>query len=75
MRGYVTPPTSLKVGVALLVITFLNTELNKPYILCNEIKQNVYSIGIFHALDPWGGVKRLLFFSFLKVVMLHIKLK
>ena len=42
----------------LLEIVFLNTELNKPHFLLDEmifmhyslqIKQNVYSIGIFRA--------------------------
>ena len=28
---------------------------------------------ITHTNDPWGGVKRSFSFSFLKVVMLHIK--
>ena len=58
MRGLVTPPTSVKVGVVLFGIIFLNTELNKPHFLRDEmifmhcslqIKQNIYSIGIFRA--------------------------
>ena len=58
MRGLVTPPTSVKVGVVLLGTIFLNTELNKPHFLRDEmifmhcslqIKQNIYSIGIFRA--------------------------
>ena len=58
MRGLVTPPTSVKLGVVLFGIIFLNTELNKPHLLRNEmifmhcslqIKQNIYSIGIFRA--------------------------
>ena len=58
MGGVVTPPTSRKVGVVLLGIIFLNTELNKPQFLSDEmlfvhcslqIKQNMYSIGIFRA--------------------------
>ena len=58
MRGLVTPPTSVKVGVVLLGILFLITELNKPHFLRDEmifmhcslqIKQNIYSIGIFRA--------------------------
>ena len=58
MRGQVTPPTSVKVGVVLLGMIFLNTELNKPHCLRDEmifmhcslqIKQNIYSIGIFLA--------------------------
>ena len=58
MRGKVTPPTSLKVRVVLLEIIFLNTELNKLHFLRDEIifihyllqiKQNIYSIGIFCA--------------------------
>ena len=58
MRGKVTPPKSVKVGVVSLGIIFLNTEQNKPYFLRDEmifthcllqIKQNIYSIGIFCA--------------------------
>ena len=58
VRGKVAPPTSWKVGVELLGIIFLNTELNKPHFLRDEmifihcslqIKQNIYSIGIFRA--------------------------
>ena len=54
----ITPPTSLKVGVVLLGIIFLNTELNKAHFLRDEmivmhcslqIKQNIYSIDIFLA--------------------------
>ena len=37
MRGYVTTPTSLKVGVVLLEIIFLNTELNKAHFLRDEM--------------------------------------
>ena len=46
------------VGVVLLGIIFLNTELNKPRVLRDEmifmhcslqIKQNIYSVGIFPA--------------------------
>ena len=57
-EGLSYPPTSLKVGVVLLGIIFLNTELNKPHFLCDEmifmhcslqIKQNIYSIGIIRA--------------------------
>ena len=48
----------LKLGVVLIGIIFLNTELNKPHFLCDEMifmhwslqtKQNIYLIGIFHA--------------------------
>ena len=58
MGGVVTPPTSRKVGVVLLGIILLNTELTKPQFLRDEmtfmhcslqIKQNIYSIGIFRA--------------------------
>ena len=58
MRCLVTPPTSVKVGVVLLGILFLITELNKPHFLRDEmifmhcslqIKQNIYSIDIFRA--------------------------
>ena len=44
----------------LLGIIFLNTELNKPHFLCDEmivmhcslqIKQNIYSISIFRASE------------------------
>ena len=58
VRGYLTPPTFWKVGVVLLGIIFCNTELNKTHFLCDEmifihcslqIKQNIYSIGIFCA--------------------------
>ena len=58
IRGWVTPPTSWKEGVVLLGIVFMNTELNKPYFLRDEmifincllqIKQNIYSIGIYPA--------------------------
>ena len=58
VRGLVTPPTSVKVGVVLLGIIFLNTELNKPHFLLDkmifmhcslQIKQNIYSIDIFRA--------------------------
>ena len=58
MRGWVTPPTSWKVGIVLLGINFLNTELNKLHFLRDEmiliycslqIKQSIYSIGIFRA--------------------------
>ena len=58
VSGKVTPPTSVKVGVVLLGIISLNTELNKPHILRDEmifihcslqIKQNIYTIGIFRA--------------------------
>ena len=58
MRGLVTLPTYRKVGVVLLGIIFLNTELNKAHFLRDEmifmhcslqIKQNIYSIGIFRA--------------------------
>ena len=50
--------TSRKVGIVLLGIIFLNTELYKPRFLRDEMiimhrsvqmKQNVYSIGIFRA--------------------------
>ena len=53
LRGYATPPTSWKVVVVLLGINVLNTELNKPHFLRDEIilmhcslqiKQNIYSI-------------------------------
>ena len=58
VRGQVIPPTSWKVGVGLLGIIFLNTELNKLhswhdeliFMHCSlQIKQNIYSIGIFRA--------------------------
>ena len=58
MWGWVTPLISWKVGVVVLGIIFLNTELNKPQSLRDEmifmncllqIKRNIYSIGIFHA--------------------------
>ena len=48
-----------KVGVVLFGIVFLNTELNKPHLLRDEMtfmhcflqkKQTIYSIGIFPAL-------------------------
>ena len=54
----VTPPTSWKVGVVLLGKKFSNKELNKPLFVRDEmifihsslqIKQNIYSIGIFRA--------------------------
>ena len=57
-EGLSYPPTSRKVGVVLLGIIFLNTELNKPQFLRDEmifmhfslqIKQNIYSIGTFRA--------------------------
>ena len=50
------PATSLKVGVVLLGIIFLNTELNKAHFLRDEmifmhcslqIKQNIYSKHVF----------------------------
>ena len=37
MRGWVIPPTSWKVGVVLLGIIFLITELNKPHFLRDEM--------------------------------------
>ena len=47
------PPTSVKVLVVLLGIIFLNTELNKPHFLHDEIifffVRYIYSIGIFRA--------------------------
>ena len=58
MRGQVTPSTSLKVGVVLLGMIFLNKELNKTHFLLDEmffmhcslqIKQSIYSISIFRA--------------------------
>ena len=57
-EGLSYPTHFLKVGVVLSGIFFLNTELSKPHFLRNEmismhcslqIKQNVYSIGIFRA--------------------------
>ena len=57
-EGLSYPPTSRKVGVVLLGIIFLSTELNKPQFLRDEmifihcplqIKQNIYPIGIFRA--------------------------
>ena len=57
LRGYVTPPTSRKVGIVLLDIILLNTELNKPHFLGDEMifmhcslqmSKNIYSMGIFH---------------------------
>ena len=57
-EGLSYPTTSRKVGVVLLEILFLNTELNKPQFLLDEmifmhcslqIKQNIYSIGMFRA--------------------------
>ena len=58
VRGQVIPPTSVKVGVVLLGIIFLNTELKEPHFLRDEmlfvhcslqIKQNIYSKGTFRA--------------------------
>ena len=37
MRGWVTPPTSWKVGVVLLGIIFFTTEQIKPHILSDEM--------------------------------------
>ena len=57
-EGLSYPTHFLKVGVVLLGIIFLNTELNKPHFLRDEmlfmhcslqIKQNIYPIGIFRA--------------------------
>ena len=57
-EGLTYPTTSRKVGEVLLGIIFLNTELNKPQFLRDEmifmncwlqIKQKIYSIGIFRA--------------------------
>ena len=57
-EGLSYPSLFLKVGVVLLEIILLNTELNKLHFLRDEkifmhcllqIKQNIYSIGIFHA--------------------------
>ena len=57
IRGVKLPHQLLeKVGVELLGIIFLNTELNKPHFLCDEmifmhrslqIKQNIFSKGLF----------------------------
>ena len=56
-EGLSYPTHFLKVGVVLLGIIFLNAELNKPHFLHDEmiylhcslqIKQNIYSIDIFH---------------------------
>ena len=53
-EGLSYPTHFRKVGVVLLGIITLNTELNKPQFLCDEmmflhcslqIKQNIYSIG------------------------------
>ena len=40
--------------------------------LSTEHHESKYAV-ITHTNDPWGGVKRSFSFSFLKVVMLHIK--
>ena len=57
-EGLSYPSHFLKSRVVLLGIIFLNTELNKLHFLRDEmifmhcsllIKQNIYSIGIFHA--------------------------
>ena len=57
-EGLTYPATSVKVGVVLLGVFFLYTELSKPHFLRDEmicmhcslqIKQNIYSIGIFRA--------------------------
>ena len=37
MRGWVTPPTSWKVGIVLLEIIFLNKEQIKPQIMRDEM--------------------------------------
>ena len=57
-EGLSYPTHFLNVRVVLSGINFLNTELNKPHFLRDErifmhyslqIKQNMYSIGIFRA--------------------------
>ena len=57
-EGLSYPSHFLKSKVVLLGIIFLDTELNKPHFLRDEIifmhcllqiKQNIYSIGIFRA--------------------------
>ena len=42
--------------------------------LSTEHHESKYAV-FTHTNDPWGRVKRSYYFSFLKVVMLHIKLK
>ena len=42
--------------------------------MSTEHNESKYAI-ITHTNDPWGWVKRSFFRSFLKVVMLHIKVK
>ena len=57
-EGLRYPTHFLKIGVVLLGIIFLNTELNKLHFLRDEMmsmhwslqrKQNIFSIGIFRA--------------------------
>ena len=57
-EGLSYPTHFLKVGVVLLGIIFLNTKLDKPHLLYDEmifmhcslqIKQSIHSIGIFRA--------------------------
>ena len=42
--------------------------------LSTEHHESKYAV-IIHTNDPWGGGQKVIFCSFLKVVMLHVKVK